>query len=146
MTNRGLKTINVVPCYPSPHAANDVGGTENHQPQCESGHMLEHSVSNVLSCRKPPTAYWFLTLGNEIKVTGRNVGKCRAGYCTVRKIQTFIPNATPYLSHQEVPVVLCGHCSAMRNKLANNGTLNVIHYHDHQFDSGRILMDFLLPW
>ena len=55
-------------------------------------------------------------------------------FCTVHKIQTFIPNATSHLSHQEVPVVLCGHCSAMRNKVANNDTLDVIRDNHHQFD------------
>ncbi|GFU83529.1 hypothetical protein TNCV_4217891 [Trichonephila clavipes] len=29
---------------------------------CESGHMFAHSISNVLSCYKPPTTYWFLNL------------------------------------------------------------------------------------
>ncbi|GFX02407.1 uncharacterized protein TNCV_2285741 [Trichonephila clavipes] len=55
-------------------------------------------------------------------------------YCTVHKIRAFVPNATLYLLHQEVPVVLCGHCSAMRNKVANNDTPGVIHDDDHQFD------------
>ncbi|GFV29361.1 uncharacterized protein TNCV_437801 [Trichonephila clavipes] len=36
---------------------------------CESGHLLTQSIRNVLSCCKPPTTYWFLNLGNQIKVT-----------------------------------------------------------------------------
>ena len=57
------------------------------------------------------------------------------------------PDAYPErLSHQEVPVVLCVHCSAMRNKVANNDTHDVIREDHHQFDWGRILTDLLLPW
>ncbi|GFV65740.1 EGF-like domain-containing protein [Trichonephila clavipes] len=44
---------------------------------CESGYLLAHSISNVLLYCKPPTTYWFLNLGNKIKVTGRNVGRVR---------------------------------------------------------------------
>ncbi|GFY41567.1 uncharacterized protein TNIN_378951 [Trichonephila inaurata madagascariensis] len=63
-------------------------------------------------------------------------------YCSVHKIRTFIPNTTSYLSHQEAPVVLCGHCSAMKNKAENNDTLDMCD-DDHQFDWERILMDLL---
>ncbi|GFX22386.1 uncharacterized protein TNCV_1815871 [Trichonephila clavipes] len=44
---------------------------------CELDHLLTHSISNILSCCKPLTTYWFLNLGNKIKVTGRNVGRVR---------------------------------------------------------------------
>ncbi|GFX62471.1 hypothetical protein TNCV_413131 [Trichonephila clavipes] len=44
---------------------------------CESGHLLPHSFSNVLSCWKPPTTNQFLNLENKIKITGRNVGRVR---------------------------------------------------------------------
>ncbi|GFX85467.1 hypothetical protein TNCV_3716391 [Trichonephila clavipes] len=37
---------------------------------CESGHLYAHVISNVLSCCKPPTTYWFLNLGIEINVIG----------------------------------------------------------------------------
>ncbi|GFU34572.1 hypothetical protein TNCV_1993031 [Trichonephila clavipes] len=69
----GLRTLNVGPCYYQPTSANDVGGFEYHQHlphHFESGHLLAYSISNVLSCCKPPTTYSFLNLGNEIKVTG----------------------------------------------------------------------------
>ncbi|GFT90504.1 hypothetical protein TNCV_4491911 [Trichonephila clavipes] len=67
----------------------------------------------------------------------------RDDYCTVHKVLTFIRNATSY---QEVPVVLCGHYSAMRNQVANNDTSDVICDDDHQYDWGRILTDLLPPW
>ncbi|GFW90160.1 uncharacterized protein TNCV_1789811 [Trichonephila clavipes] len=43
---------------------------------CESGHLLEQCNSNVLSCCRPPTTYWFLNLGNDIKVTGSDPIHC----------------------------------------------------------------------
>ncbi|GFV03539.1 hypothetical protein TNCV_5060801 [Trichonephila clavipes] len=38
---------------------------------CKSGHLLTHSISNILPCFKPSTKYWFLNLGDEIKIVGR---------------------------------------------------------------------------
>ncbi|GFU69842.1 hypothetical protein TNCV_112611 [Trichonephila clavipes] len=74
---RGPKDLQCSPLLLSTHTANDVGGAEYHQEPisicrtlCEWGHLLAHSMSNVLSCCKPPTTYWFRNLGNEIKVTG----------------------------------------------------------------------------
>ncbi|PRD29448.1 UNVERIFIED_CONTAM: hypothetical protein NCL1_29390 [Trichonephila clavipes] len=124
---------------------------------CESDHLLAHSICNVISCCKPPTTYWFLNLGTRSKSQGEMSGeyggcsnsshpqrrsRCRTHsmwscivvqeYCTVHKIRTFSPNATSYLSHQEVPVVLCGHCSATRNKVVNNDTPDVINDDGHQ--------------
>ncbi|GFX57493.1 uncharacterized protein TNCV_3051441 [Trichonephila clavipes] len=49
---------------------------------CESGHLLAHSISNVLSCCKPPTTYWFLNVGNEIKVT-KLISPLKNGYFDV---------------------------------------------------------------
>ncbi|PRD29170.1 UNVERIFIED_CONTAM: hypothetical protein NCL1_30213 [Trichonephila clavipes] len=43
---------------------------------CESGHLLEQCNSNVLSCCRPPTTYWLLNLGNDIKVTGSDPIHC----------------------------------------------------------------------
>ncbi|GFY10465.1 uncharacterized protein TNCV_1463541 [Trichonephila clavipes] len=66
-------------------------------------------------------------------------------YCPVHNIRTCVPNAMLYLSHQEVPIILCGHCSAMKNKMANNDTPDVIRDDDHQFDWRRILTHLLPP-
>ncbi|GFS84557.1 uncharacterized protein TNCV_4607141 [Trichonephila clavipes] len=76
MTNLGLKTLNIVPYYYHHtlltmwEALNTISLSTCHT-MCESGRLLAHSISNVLSCCKPSTTYWFLNCGNEIKVTGR---------------------------------------------------------------------------
>ncbi|GFV81401.1 uncharacterized protein TNCV_2034101 [Trichonephila clavipes] len=81
MTNLALKTLNVVPCYYQ-HTMRMMWEALNTtslsicRTMCESDHLLVHSISNVLSCCKPPTTYWFLNLGNEIKVIGSNQIQC----------------------------------------------------------------------
>ncbi|GFV62332.1 uncharacterized protein TNCV_1131151 [Trichonephila clavipes] len=75
MTNIGLKTVNVVSCQ-CHHTLSTMWEALNtislsiYRTKCQSGHLLAHSIKNVLSCCKPSFTYWFLNLGNEIKVTG----------------------------------------------------------------------------
>ncbi|GFX14652.1 uncharacterized protein TNCV_4016501 [Trichonephila clavipes] len=81
MPNLGLKTLNVVPCYyqhtlPTMWEALNTTSFNICSTMCESVNLLEHNISNVLSCCKPPTTYWFLNLGNEIKVTGSDEIHC----------------------------------------------------------------------
>ncbi|PRD22238.1 UNVERIFIED_CONTAM: hypothetical protein NCL1_49604 [Trichonephila clavipes] len=87
MTNLGLKTLNVVPCYchhtlPTMWEALNTNNFCICHTMCESGHLLAHSIRNILSCCKPSTTYWFLNLGNEIKVTGR-ISSLENGYFDV---------------------------------------------------------------
>ncbi|GFT88470.1 transposable element Tcb1 transposase [Trichonephila clavipes] len=53
---------------------------------CELGHLLAHSISNVLSCCKPPTTYWFLNLGNKVKVAGKIGSRVGRNQTTVMRI------------------------------------------------------------
>ncbi|GFW65814.1 uncharacterized protein TNCV_586401 [Trichonephila clavipes] len=81
MTNLGLKTLNVVLCYyhhmlPKMWEALNTTSLSICSTMCKSGHLLALSISNILSCYKPPTTYWFLNLGNEINVTGANQSHC----------------------------------------------------------------------
>ncbi|GFW21347.1 uncharacterized protein TNCV_1531721 [Trichonephila clavipes] len=89
MIKLGLKTLNVVPCY-CHHMLPTMWETLNtlslsiFRTMCESGPLLAHSISNVLSCCRPSTTYWFLNLGNEIKVTGR-ISPWENGYLDARR-------------------------------------------------------------
>ncbi|GFW43784.1 uncharacterized protein TNCV_4771331 [Trichonephila clavipes] len=77
MRKLGLMILNGVPCYchltplPTVREALNTTSLSICRSMWESGHLLTHSISNVLSCCKPPTTYWFLNLRNEIKVTER---------------------------------------------------------------------------
>ncbi|GFU17420.1 uncharacterized protein TNCV_4309591 [Trichonephila clavipes] len=92
MTNLGLKTLNVVPCY-CHHTLSTMWEALNtinlsiFRTMCESGQLLAHSISTVFSCCNPPTTYWFRFLGNEINVIWRNVGR-------VRWVLQFLPSPT----------------------------------------------------
>ncbi|GFY34259.1 uncharacterized protein TNCV_2505621 [Trichonephila clavipes] len=87
MRTLGLKTLNVVHCYYY-HTLPTVWETLNTtslsicRTMCESGHFLAHSISNVLSCCKSPTTYWFLNLRNEIKAIER-ISPLANGYLDV---------------------------------------------------------------
>ncbi|PRD33581.1 UNVERIFIED_CONTAM: hypothetical protein NCL1_17247 [Trichonephila clavipes] len=81
MTNLGLKTLNIVPCYhhhtlPTLWAALNTTSLNICRTMFESGHMLAPSIRNALSCCKPPTPYQFLNHGNEIKVKGADEIHC----------------------------------------------------------------------
>ncbi|GFX15285.1 uncharacterized protein TNCV_3302151 [Trichonephila clavipes] len=68
MSNLGLKTLNVVPCYYH-HTLPTMWEALN--TTSLRGHQLAHSISNVPSCCKPLTTYRFLNLGNRSKSQGR---------------------------------------------------------------------------
>ncbi|GFX14587.1 uncharacterized protein TNCV_4015851 [Trichonephila clavipes] len=74
MTNLGLKTLAVVPCYchhalPTMLEALNTVSLSICHPICESGHLLVHRINNVFSCCKPSSPFWFFNLGNKIEVT-----------------------------------------------------------------------------
>ena len=60
MTHLGLKTLKVVSCgchhtLPMMWEALNTIGLRMCRTMCESGHLLAHSIGNVLSCCKSPT-------------------------------------------------------------------------------------------
>ncbi|GFT29039.1 uncharacterized protein TNCV_3586891 [Trichonephila clavipes] len=76
MTNLGLKTLHVVPCYyhhtlPTMWEGLNTTSLSICRTVCELGQLLAHSISNVLSSCKPPTTYWLLNLGKRSKSQGQ---------------------------------------------------------------------------